>query len=114
MTALEGAVKKRVTEIEGVAKSVECMQPPSFYRQPLSWKYGQFQVTPLLLLALSSIRCHKYNDYVLESPNPNHVTDEALTTMKAEPRMVRLLEKAGTTLDPNNRMPPPLAVCEQW
>jgi ribonuclease HI len=34
--------------------------------------------------------------------------------MKAEPRMARLLEKAGITLGPNNRMPPPPAVCEQW
>jgi hypothetical protein len=31
MAAPEGAMKKRVAEIEGVAKSIECMQPPSLY-----------------------------------------------------------------------------------
>ena len=35
-------------------------------------------------------------------------------TMKAEPRMARLLEKAGITLRRNNRMPPPPPVCEEW
>jgi sugar phosphate isomerase/epimerase len=52
--------------------------------------------------------------FVLESPNPDHAVDEALTTMKVEPRMARLLVKAGITLGLNNRMPPPPAVCEQW
>jgi hypothetical protein len=34
--------------------------------------------------------------------------------MKAEPKMARLLEKAGFTLRRNNRIPPPPAVCEAW
>jgi len=34
--------------------------------------------------------------------------------MKAEPKMVRLLEKAGITLRQNNRMPPPPAIYEEW
>nr|XP_051211175.1 uncharacterized protein LOC127328628 [Lolium perenne] len=34
--------------------------------------------------------------------------------MKAEPKMARLMEKAGFTLQRNNRIPPPPAVCEEW
>ncbi|KAM0875517.1 hypothetical protein ACQ4PT_036740 [Festuca glaucescens] len=34
--------------------------------------------------------------------------------MKAEPKVARLLEKAGFTLRRNNRIPPPPAVCEAW
>lgn len=34
--------------------------------------------------------------------------------MKAEPRMIRLLEKAGIMLGPNNRVPRPPSICEQW
>ena len=34
--------------------------------------------------------------------------------MKAEPKMVGLLEKAGITLGRNNRMPSPPAICEEW
>jgi hypothetical protein len=34
--------------------------------------------------------------------------------MKADPRMARLLEKAGFTLRQNDKIPPPHAVCEVW
>ena len=34
--------------------------------------------------------------------------------MKADPKMVRLLEKAGITHGQNNRMPSPPAICEEW
>ena len=34
--------------------------------------------------------------------------------MKAEPKMVRLLGKAGMTLGRNNRMPLPPSICEEW
>ncbi|KAM0891957.1 hypothetical protein ACQ4PT_026069 [Festuca glaucescens] len=34
--------------------------------------------------------------------------------MKAKPKMARLMEKAGFTLQRNNRIPPPPAVCEEW
>jgi hypothetical protein len=117
MAAPEGAVKKRVAEIKGVAKSVECMQPPSLYILTTSklevWTIpGHSPSTPRIVFY--KVPQVQHCDFVLESPNPNHATDEALTTMKAEPRMVRLLEKAGITLDPNNRMTPPPAVCEQW
>jgi hypothetical protein len=40
--------------------------------------------------------------------------EEALTTMKTEHRMVRLLENVGITLRRNYRMPPPPAICEEW
>lgn len=35
-------------------------------------------------------------------------------SMKVEPLMVRLLEKAGIILQRNNKMPPPPPVCEEW
>ncbi|KAM0888475.1 hypothetical protein ACQ4PT_028304 [Festuca glaucescens] len=40
--------------------------------------------------------------------------DEALSTVKVEPRMARLLASAGITLRRNNRMPPPSSICEEW
>lgn len=53
-------------------------------------------------------------DSIIEFPKPHSDTEEACTTMKAEPRMARLLEKAGINLQRNNRLPPPPAVCEDW
>jgi hypothetical protein len=34
--------------------------------------------------------------------------------MKAEPRMVRLLEKEGIKLQRNSRLPSPPSICEKW
>ena len=113
---LEGVVKKRVTEIEGVAESAECMQPPSLYISTTTelevWTIPGHSSTPSTIFY--KVPQVQHCDFVLESPNPDHDADEALTTMKAEPRMVRLLEKAGITLGPNNRVPRPPSICEQW
>jgi hypothetical protein len=117
MAAPEGAVKKRVAEIEGVARSAKCMQPPSLYISTTTelevWTIpGHFPSTPRTVFY--KVPQVQHCDFVLESPNPDHAADEALTTMRAEPRMARLIEKAGITLSPNNRMPSPPAICEQW
>ncbi|KAK1668161.1 hypothetical protein QYE76_056320 [Lolium multiflorum] len=34
--------------------------------------------------------------------------------MKVEPRLTRLLARAGITLRRNNRLPPPPSICEEW
>jgi len=119
MAAPKGAVRKRVAEIEGVPKSAECMQPPSLYIYISTtsklevWTIpGHSPSTPRTVFY--KVPQVQHCDFVLESTNPDHTADEALTTMKAEPRMARLLEKAWITLGPNNRIPPPPAVCKQW
>ena len=109
-------MKKRVAEIEGVTRSAECMQPPSLYISTTNelevWAIPGHSSTPLTIFY--KVPQVQPSDVVFEIPNFDQDTDEALTTMKAEPRMARLLENAGVVLGPNNRVPPPPAVCEQW
>jgi hypothetical protein len=103
--------------IEEAAKDAQCMQPPSLYVSV---------ATPLEVWAIpnpssSAPQTIFYKvpqvqecDSNIELPKPVFDAEEALTMMKAEPRMVPLLEKAGITLRRNYRMPPPPAICEEW
>jgi len=40
--------------------------------------------------------------------------DEVMLTLKVEPSMVPLLEKAGIKLRRNQRLPAPPSICEEW
>jgi hypothetical protein len=106
-----------MARIEEAAKGTQCMQPPSLYVSV---------ATPLEVWAIpdpsgSAPQTIFYKvpqvqecDSIIELPKPVFDAKEALTMMKAEPRMVRLLEKAGITLRRNYWMPPPPAICEEW
>jgi len=117
MPVQEGVVKRRVAEIEKVIKGASCVQPPSLYKSV---------TTPLEVWAIpnpsnSSPRTIFYKvpqaqecESIIEYPNTNPDAEEVLTTLKAEPKMTRLMEKSGITLRQNRRMPPPPAICEEW
>ncbi|KAM0901363.1 hypothetical protein ACQ4PT_020050 [Festuca glaucescens] len=112
-----GVVRRRIQEMEEVARGAQGMQPPSLYISMTS---------PLEVWAIPSLSGSKtqtifykvpqvqHCDSIFELPQPRGDTEEALSTMKAEPKMARLMEKAGFTLQRNNRIPPPPAVCEEW
>ncbi len=115
--AQQGVVKKRVAEIEEVKAGAQCMQPPALYTSvstPLEeWAIPDpsSSTSRTILYKVPQVQeC----DSIIEFPKPHSDTEEACTTMKAEPRMARLLEKAGINLQRNNRLPPPPAVCEDW
>jgi hypothetical protein len=115
--ALGGFVKKRVVEIGKVAKRAQCMQPPTLYVSAS---------TPLEVWAILDpsgsapqtiffeVRQVQECDSIIELPKHVFDAQEELTTIKAEPRMVHLLEKAGITLQWNYRMQPLPAICEEW
>ncbi|KAM0833194.1 hypothetical protein ACQ4PT_064416 [Festuca glaucescens] len=117
MPAQGGVVRRRIQEMEEVARGAQGMQPPSLYISMTS---------PLEVWAIPSLSGSKtqtifykvpqvqHCDSIFELPQPRGDTEEALSTMKAEPKMARLMEKAGFTLQRNNRIPPPPAVCEEW
>lgn len=53
-------------------------------------------------------------DFVIKFPKVCLEIGEPTTTTRAEPRMVRLLEKSSIHLGQNCRLPPPPAICEEW
>ena len=53
-------------------------------------------------------------DSIIRLPSPSFNAEVASTTIKAEPRMARLLEKSGINLLRNCRLQPPPPVCEEW
>jgi hypothetical protein len=115
--AQQGVVKERVAEIEEVKAGAQCMQPPALYTSvstPLEeWAIPDpsSSTSQTILYKVPQVQeC----DSIIEFPKPHSDTEEACTTMKAKPRMARLLEKAGINLQRNNRLPPPPAVCEDW
>jgi hypothetical protein len=96
-----------------------CMlkQPPSMYTSittPLDvWLVpGQAGYKPPMLFykAPHTLPC----DFVIKLPKACLETEETATTTKAEPRMVRLLERSGINLRQNCRLPPPPAICVEW
>jgi hypothetical protein len=112
-----GVVKKRMAGIEEAAKGAQCIHSPSLYVSV---------ATPLEVWAIqdpsgSAPQTIFYKvpqvqecDSIIELPKPIFDAEEALTTMKSEPQMVRLLDKVGITLRRNYRMPPPPAICKEW
>jgi hypothetical protein len=96
-----GVVKKRVAEIEEAKAGVQCMQPPALYTSvstPLEvWAIPDPSAcTPRTILY--KVPQIQECDSVIEFPKPHSDTEEACTTMKAEPRTARLLQKAGINL----------------
>ena len=103
--------------MEEVARGAQGIQPPSLYISVAS----PLEVWAIPNLSGCGVRTIFYKvpqvkqcDSICEFPKPCSDPEEVLHTMKAEPKMVRLLEKAGITLRRNNRMPPPPAICEEW
>ena len=116
LTPAEGTVRKRVEEIEK-SRGATFKQPPSMYvsvAMPLEVRLvpGQHRGSdPTLFYKVpQSQPC----DFIINFSPSCFGIDVASTTMKAEPRMVRLLEKSGIKLHTNCRLPSPPAICEQW
>lgn len=53
-------------------------------------------------------------DFIFKLPASVPDTEVALVSLKAEPKLVRLLENSGIKLQRNRRLPPPPAICEEW
>ena len=102
--------------MEEVARGAQGVQPPSLY---ISVTYP-LEVWAIPSLSGSRVQTIFYKvpqvkqcDFVFEFPQTCSDPEEVLSTMKAEPKMVCLLEKVGITLGRNNRMPPPPSICEE-
>ena len=113
----QGVVRTRIKDMEEVARGAQGVQPPSLYISVAS----PLEVWAIPNLSGCGVRTIFYKvpqvkqcDSICEFPKPCSDPEEVLPTMKAEPKMVRLLEKAGITLGRNNRMPPPPSICEEW
>jgi hypothetical protein len=90
----DGMVKRRIQEIEEVARGAQGMQPPSLYisvASPLEvWVIpnSSGSGTQTIFYKVPQVQ---HCDSIFELPQPRDDTEEALSTMKAEPKMARLL-----------------------
>jgi hypothetical protein len=116
MTPPEGSVRKRVEEIE-TSWGANHKQPPSMYtsvvaplevwvvQEPNSYAYPTiFYKTPQVLPCDSIIRLPLFDIH----------TEQVVNTIRADPRLVHLLEKIGIKLQRNYMLPSPPAICEEW
>jgi hypothetical protein len=94
-------VRRRIKEIEEAARGARDMQPPSLYvsvASPLEvWAIpsSSGSRTQTIFYKVPQVQ---HCDSIFELPQPRINVEEASSTMKAEPKMARLLEKAGFTL----------------
>jgi hypothetical protein len=115
-TPPEGSVRRRVEEIE-TSWGANHKQPPSMYtsitvplevwvvQEPNSYAYPTiFYKTPQILSC----------DYVIGLPLLDRHVEQAVNTIRADPRLAHLLEKSGIKLQRNYRLPSPPAICKEW
>jgi hypothetical protein len=53
-------------------------------------------------------------DSVIRLPLLDMHAEQAVNTIRAEPRLAHLLEKSGIKLQRNYRLPSPPAICKEW
>jgi len=110
----QGSVRRRVAEIEDLWEA-EIKQPPSMYisvTTPLEvWLVLDQASCPTLFYKVPQVLPF---DSIIRLPSPCFNVEVASTTIKAEPRMARLLEKSGINLLRNYRLPSPPPICEEW
>lgn len=111
-----GVVRQRVAEIEESIGGL-LRQPPAMYVTV---------TTPLEVWAIPGPYIHTFPtlfykvpevhpcDFIFKLPASVPDTEVALVSLKAEPKLVRLLENSGIKLQRNRRLPPPPAICEEW
>ena len=105
-----------MAEIEDL-REAKLKQPPSMYislTTPLEVWLVPDQVSyksPTLFYKVPQVLPF---DSIIRLPSPSFNAEVASTTIKAEPRMARLLEKSGINLLRNCRLQPPPPVCEEW
>jgi hypothetical protein len=113
----KGFVRRRVKEIENAIREARCIQPPSLYKSvttPLEvWAIPDLSTSTSQTIFYKVPQAQECES-IFELSNVDFDMEEVLMTMKAEPRMIRLLENAGIALPQNKRMPPPPTVCEEW
>jgi len=113
----EGKVKKMVAEIEKVTSTSPFFQPTSLYTSvavPLEvWAIPDPQGCHCPTLFYKVPRTHPC-DVSLNFSDAETDEDEVMLTLKVEPSMVPLLEKAGIKLRRNQRLPAPPSICEEW
>jgi len=112
----ESSVRKRVEEIEK-SRETNLTQPPSMYtsvaaplrvwvvQEPNSYAYPT-----IFYKAPQALPC----DSIIRSPTFDIHVEEAVNTIRADPRLAHLLEKSGIKLQRNYRLPAPPAICEEW
>jgi hypothetical protein len=111
-----GTVRKRVEDIEK-SRGAILKQPPSMYvsvAMPLEVRLVPCQYRGSDPTLFYKVPRSQPCDFIINLTPPCFDVDIALSTMKAEPRMVRLLEKSGIKLQRNYRLPSPPAICEKW
>lgn len=111
-----GVVRQRVAKIEESIGGL-LRQPPAMYVTV---------TTPLEVWAIPGPYIHTFPtlfykvpevhpcDFIFKLPASVPDTEVALVSLKAEPKLVRLLENSGIKLQRNRRLPPPPAICEEW
>lgn len=106
-----------VAEIEKVSKTSPIYQPASLYTSvavPLEvWAIPDPQGSYRPTLFYKLPQTHPC-DVLLNFPDAETDVEEVMSTLKVEPSMVPLLEKAGIKLRRNQRLPAPPSICEEW
>lgn len=114
----KGRVKKMVEKIEKVATNAPIPQPSSLYvsvARPLEvWMAPDLHkhASPTIFYIVPQTQ--PYNVLPDFADNKTIEEEEIQPTLKTEPRMVPLLEKAGIELRQDQRLPPPPSTCEEW
>jgi len=108
-------MKKRVAEIEDVMKGAQCVHAPSLYISVATtlevWAILDPSSATSQTIFYKAPKVQECNS-IIGFSNPNHDAEEALMTMKVDPWMAHLVEKAGTIFDETKGCPP--SVCEEW
>lgn len=108
-----------IAKIEKVAAGAPVSQPSSLYvsvAKPLEvWIAPDlYQCSPPTVFYKAPQTQPYYSVFPNFADNKANEEEEARATLKAEPRIVPLLEKAGIKLREDRRLPPPPGICEDW